>query len=195
MQLGEKLSRLRKSKGISQELLAENASISLRTIQRIETGRVSPRPHTLKILAETLGVAIEDLHTDPVVQPEQPEHVFTTLRSINFSALAGLIIPLSNLIFTIILWRQNRNNAFVNEAAKKIIGFQLLWTLTMLLLVFLIPILQYSMLQSYVIGRFPPTFIMVYVVMLLVNLFFTIRTAAQLQKGKLSIYSFIPALF
>lgn len=195
MQLGEKLSKARKRKGISQELLAENASISLRTIQRIETGRVSPRPHTLKTLAETLGVAIEDLHTDPIAPPEQSEHVIATLRSINFSALTGLVIPLSNLVFTIILWRQNRNNALVKEAGKKIIGFQLLWTLAMLLLVFLIPMLQYSILQSYVIGRFPPTIIMVYVVMLLINLFFTIRTAVQLQKGKLNIYSFIPALF
>lgn len=195
MQLGKKLSRLRKSKGISQELLAETASISLRTIQRIETGNVFPRPHTLKTLAETLGVPVEDLYTDPIGPIEQPQLAIAKLRVINFSALAGLVLPFSNLIFTTLYWNRNRNNTLINEAGKKIIGFQLLWTLTTLLLVFLIPFIQYSLFQSYVIGRLPPTFMLVYIAMLLVNLFFIIRTAAQLQKGKLSIYSFIPTLF
>lgn len=195
MQLSEKLSRLRKSKGISQELLAENSSISLRTIQRIETGNVTPRPHTLKTLAETLGVAIEDLYTPPSLTTEAPNLAVAKLRMINFSALAGFVIPLSNVIIPTLYWNRNRSNTLIEKAGKKIIGFQLLWTLATLLVVFLIPFIQYSFLQSYVIGRFPPTFIVVYVAMLLVNLFFIIRTATQLQKGNLNIYSFIPALF
>jgi XRE family transcriptional regulator, regulator of sulfur utilization len=195
MQLGKRLSRLRKSKGISQELLAENSSVSLRTIQRIETGNVTPRPHTIKTLAETLGVPMEDLYTPPSHTPEAPHVAIAKLRLMNFSALAGFVIPLSNVIIPTLYWNRNRSNALIQEAGKKIISFQLLWTLATVLLVFLIPFIQYSLLQSYVIGRFPPTFIVVYVAMLLVNLFFIIRTATQLQKRNLNLYAFIPALF
>jgi transcriptional regulator with XRE-family HTH domain len=195
MLLGEKLSRLRKSKGISQESLAENSNISLRTIQRIETGTATPRPYTIKKLAETLGVPVEQLSTSQENPIEQSQIAITKLKLINFSSLAGLAIPFSNLYFTILFWRKNREIASVNEAAKKIISFQLLWTLGTLLIVFLTPFIQYSIIQSHVIGRLPPTVFLVYIVLLLLNLVFTIRTAIQLQRGKFEIYSFIPVLF
>ncbi len=195
MLLGEKLSRLRKSKGISQESLAENSNISLRTIQRIETGTAKPRPYTIKTIAETLGVPVEQLSSSQENPIEQSQIAITKIKLINFSSLAGLAIPFSNLYFTIFFWRKNREIATVNEAGKKIISFQLLWTLGALLIVFLTPFFQYSIIQSHVIGRFPPTVFLVYIVLLVLNLVFTIRTAIQLQRGKFEIYSFIPVLF
>jgi transcriptional regulator with XRE-family HTH domain len=195
MLLGEKLSRLRKSKGISQESLAENSNISLRTIQRIETGTTTPRPYTIKTLAETLGVPVEQLSTSQENPTEQGQVAIVKLKLINFSSLAGLVIPFSNLYFTVLFWRKNREIASVNEAGKKIISFQLLWTLGTLLIVFLAPYIQYSIIQSYVIGHLPPTVFLVYISLLMLNLVFTIRTAMQLQKGKFDIYSFIPVLF
>jgi len=60
--LGEKIIGLRKSKGISQELLAENSRISPRTIQRIEKGESTPRPYTIKIIADALQVPVEQLN-------------------------------------------------------------------------------------------------------------------------------------
>lgn len=195
MLLGEKLSRLRKSKGISQESLAENSNISLRTIQRIETGTAKPRPYTIKTIAETLGVPVEQLSSSQENPIEQSQIAITKIKLINFSSLAGLAIPFSNLYFTIFFWRKNREIATVNEAGKKIISFQLLWTLGALLIVFLTPFIQYSIIQSHVIGRFPPTVFLVYIVLLVLNLVFTIRTAIQLQRGKFEIYSFIPVLF
>lgn len=195
MLLGEKLSRLRKSKGISQESLAENSNISLRTIQRIETGTTTPRPYTIKTLAETLGVPVEQLSTSQENPTEQGQIAIVKLKLINFSSLAGLVIPFSNLYFTVLFWRKNREIASVNEAGKKIISFQLLWTLGTLLIVFLAPYIQYSIIQSYVIGHLPPTVFLVYISLLMLNLVFTIRTAMQLQKGKFDIYSFIPVLF
>ena len=41
----------RKSKGFSQELLAERSGVSLRTIQRVEQGETVPRGHTVQALA------------------------------------------------------------------------------------------------------------------------------------------------
>ena len=59
--LGKQIKELRNKQGLSQELLAENSGLSLRTIQRIENGETEPRGDTLKRLAGTLNIAPDDL--------------------------------------------------------------------------------------------------------------------------------------
>ncbi|HCT31404.1 MAG TPA: XRE family transcriptional regulator [Bacteroidales bacterium] len=194
MLLGEKISSLRKSKGISQELLAEDSNISLRTIQRIEKGTTTPRPHTIKTLANALGVPVEQLSSIEANTTALNRIELEKLKLINFSALACLLIPFSNILLTIILWRKHKAYLLVNEIGRKIISFQLLWTLGTLLLVFLTPFIQYSIVKSYVIGHFPPTIFLVYIALLVLNLVFTIRAAKRLQKGRSDIYSFVPIL-
>ena len=46
--LGKRLKELRNRKGLSQEQLAEDSCLSLRTIQRIEKNETVPRGDTLK---------------------------------------------------------------------------------------------------------------------------------------------------
>ncbi|QNH60560.1 helix-turn-helix domain-containing protein [Hymenobacter sediminicola] len=57
---------IRKSKGLSQEVLAEQAGISLRTIQRVEQGDTVPRGHTLLALASALQVPLQELQAEQV---------------------------------------------------------------------------------------------------------------------------------
>ena len=52
---GKKIAELRRQKGFSQDGLAYLCKIDVRTVQRIETGRVEPRPSTLKLISEVLG--------------------------------------------------------------------------------------------------------------------------------------------
>jgi len=52
---GRKIAELRRQKGFSQDGLAYLCRIDVRTIQRIETGRVRPRLSTLKLISEVLG--------------------------------------------------------------------------------------------------------------------------------------------
>ena len=52
---GKKLVEIRKAKGLTQEELAEKCNISVRTIQRIESGLVKPRAFTIKTISSTLG--------------------------------------------------------------------------------------------------------------------------------------------
>jgi phage shock protein C len=52
---GQKIADLRRQKGFSQDGLAYLCKIDVRTVQRIETGRVEPRPSTLKMIFEILG--------------------------------------------------------------------------------------------------------------------------------------------
>lgn len=53
-ELGNKIIKLRKQKGLTQEELAEKCNLNLRTIQRIETNEVSPRSFTVKIIFDAL---------------------------------------------------------------------------------------------------------------------------------------------
>jgi len=58
-QLGRKIAELRKAKGYTQEELVEQCNLSVRTLQRIESGEVSPRSYTQRIIF----IALEyDIH-------------------------------------------------------------------------------------------------------------------------------------
>jgi transcriptional regulator with XRE-family HTH domain/uncharacterized Tic20 family protein len=63
----ERILAIRKSKGFSQELLAEQSGVSLRTIQRVEQGETMPRGHTMQALATALDVPLEALLTMPAL--------------------------------------------------------------------------------------------------------------------------------
>ncbi len=52
----EYISSARKKGRITQKELSEQTGISLRTIQRIESGEVNPRPFTIKRIEEVLGI-------------------------------------------------------------------------------------------------------------------------------------------
>ncbi len=54
-ELGQKLSELRKNRNLTQEELVEACNVSVRTIQRIESGEVTPRTSTIKIILAALG--------------------------------------------------------------------------------------------------------------------------------------------
>lgn len=51
---GNKLIEVRKLKGLTQGDVAEKCNITIRTIQRIESGAVKPRASTIKIISESL---------------------------------------------------------------------------------------------------------------------------------------------
>jgi transcriptional regulator with XRE-family HTH domain len=57
----EELKRVRRSKGLTQQDLAELAGVSQYTITEIETGRREARPSTLRKLAKALDVEVADL--------------------------------------------------------------------------------------------------------------------------------------
>ena len=61
MSIAHQIKRLRTKKGFSQEQLSEESSISIRTIQRIESGESVPRGHTLQKLTQALGILPADL--------------------------------------------------------------------------------------------------------------------------------------
>ncbi|MDX1283458.1 MAG: helix-turn-helix transcriptional regulator [Draconibacterium sp.] len=60
-ELGKKITELRKAKGLTQEELVEKCNISVRTIQRIEAGEVTPRSYTVKTILAALEYDLDKL--------------------------------------------------------------------------------------------------------------------------------------
>jgi len=58
--LGKKIAELRKAKGFTQEELVEKCNLSVRTLQRIESGEVAPRSYTLKLIFTALEYNIHE---------------------------------------------------------------------------------------------------------------------------------------
>ena len=59
--IAKKIAETRKSKGLSQEELAEKSKINLRTLQRIENNESEPRGTTLRLLCDALEMDLERL--------------------------------------------------------------------------------------------------------------------------------------
>ena len=71
--LGTAIAETRQRKGLSQDDLAYLCKVDVRTIQRIESGAVKPRPATLKILCNTLGLDPEGLAHQQNAEPAPGE--------------------------------------------------------------------------------------------------------------------------
>ncbi|MEL7006743.1 MAG: helix-turn-helix domain-containing protein, partial [Bacteroidota bacterium] len=103
MDLRLRLIELRKSKGLTQEELAERCNISVRTIQRIESGAVQPRANTVKIISQNLGVDLLD-------QAQLKRYSFSghiqdlfnlktdKMRRVTFLSIIGVILLLSSFL-------------------------------------------------------------------------------------------------
>lgn len=63
-ELGRKILELRTAKGLTQEELVEKCNISVRTIQRIESGEVTPRIYTIKTILAALDYDLSKISDD-----------------------------------------------------------------------------------------------------------------------------------
>jgi XRE family transcriptional regulator, regulator of sulfur utilization len=191
MSPGEKISQLRKSKGLSQELLAENSGTSLRTIQRIEGGTTIPRLYTLKTIASALGVTLAEIQP-PEREAPAPENI-RQIRLINLSALSIIILPIANILLPLMVWRTRKRNELIDAAAMKILSFQILWSVITLVVLVSARLITLGITGSVAIGHFPMLSIL-YFPLLLINLFFILKAAIQLRTDPNAIYSSFPTI-
>ena len=80
MELKEKLSQLRKEKGLTQLELAEMLNISRQAVSRWEVGTAIPALDNLVILSELYGVPLDDLVQKevsalPVPEDQPPDEI------------------------------------------------------------------------------------------------------------------------
>lgn len=93
--LGNKILELRKSKGLTQEQLAERSKVNLRTIQRIENGENEPRGNTLHLICNALEV-----NNDYFISNDTDQSKIKTIGSLMVN---GLFLILLNLLLILII--------------------------------------------------------------------------------------------
>jgi len=89
--IGEKLMFERKKAGFSQEELAEKAKVNLKTIQRIENNKNTPREGTLNLICQALNLELNQLDI-------QPNTLATRLASTFFMLLSLTILNILMLL-------------------------------------------------------------------------------------------------
>jgi len=110
-EIGKKISELRNSKGLTQEELAIRCGIKVGMLEKIESGSISPRVATLKLIGEELDYEI------PFDKDDDSKFWLLTLHLSNF--LAFPVIPL-------ILWSIKKDeNLEIDRQGKDVINFQI----------------------------------------------------------------------
>jgi len=185
----------RQAKSYSQEMLAENSGISLRTIQRIERGVVRPQPFTVKALAGALGCSF----SLPVEENDitQTTHVsamnYKPLKLMILSSLCIVLPIIANILIPFIIWYRNRQDEVVRRLGGVIISFQILWTIVTFMLVMITPGIAYLLLGTSNPGQFHPV-LMMYVLMLGVNVFALVKMTFKLNDAERSGFPMLPNL-
>ncbi|NNL15159.1 MAG: helix-turn-helix domain-containing protein [Flavobacteriaceae bacterium] len=130
--LAIRVKELRNQKGMSQEFLAEESGLSLRTIQRIENGVSNPTGESLKRLSNALNVNPDELIDWSIKEDKR------YLTFLNLSALTFLLFPLLGILVPFILWTTKKGKIKnINKLGKDLINFEITWTI----ILFFIPIL------------------------------------------------------
>lgn len=96
MDLGNKILKLRKEKGYSQEELAEKLDVTRQTISNWELGSTQPNPEQLKGLSKILNVSIDEM-LDNDIKGVIVEKVSNTEK------LAGIIIKILKVFGILII--------------------------------------------------------------------------------------------
>lgn len=140
--LGKRVKKLRLSNGFSQEYLADESKLNLRTIQRIESGTTIPRGDTLVRLSTALKISPDEL-LEWAMQEDKGE-----LLLINLSGLSIILNPFLGVIIPLALWVSKRDKVLhADETGKKLINFQITWLLALSLFIILIIIYCISFLK------------------------------------------------
>ena len=170
-----KVKILREQKNLTQTELAEKSGLSLRTIQRIESGQ-SLKGFTLKAIAQTLEIEPENLFSK-----EEENFQIDRAKLINLSALSGLIIPFGGIIFPAILTYRTQDS--VNrELGKSVIGVQIILAFVISVLLILSPFIQHWFSIQF------PLFLVPLMAFIILKLWIVIKNGISLnQDNQLSI--------
>jgi XRE family transcriptional regulator, regulator of sulfur utilization len=181
MTVGEKLKHFRRINCLSQDKLAENSGISIRTIQRIEEGKSVGSGYTINTLAKALNIKSTELINSVSQNPVPLSNNITKLKILNLSAISMLLIPLANIVFPAYIYWKNRDNEKVKDIGSKIISFQIFWTLGTLLISIIIPIIL-LLLFATLKGGSIPLFVPIYFISAIFNVYFVIQFAISINK-------------
>jgi transcriptional regulator with XRE-family HTH domain len=109
-EMASRITELRNRKGLTQKELAELCNVNIRTIQRIESGDVIPRKHTLKLLSAIFGYDLNALDASAVEEPKTPNK-----PAIRLAFIAGLIFSVNAIavVFDLITGSLNETSHII----------------------------------------------------------------------------------
>ena len=124
MNLPEKLTSLRKQKGLTQQHLAETLNVSRQAISRWEVGTAVPSTDNLKVLSNLYGVPVDYLLNDNtddisaaqenIAQHDTDYKAGKKQRSIwTYSVLAAIVISAVVTAILIGTWHERRSTDIV----------------------------------------------------------------------------------
>jgi len=114
-ELGNTIANLRKQKGLTQEELALRCGLNVKSVQSLESGSVTTRSATIKLLAEELDFEFNDKIDD------DSKFWLITLHLSNFFCI--VVIPL-----VIWAWKKDEDPE-IDKQGKDVINFQLSMTI------------------------------------------------------------------
>ncbi|MFI1745901.1 DUF4870 domain-containing protein [Thalassobellus sediminis] len=177
--LGNKIKEVRKRKGFSQEELAEEAKVNLRTIQRIENNENEPRGKTLNLICEVLDLNAEDL-LDYGKQTDKNYLIY-----LHLSVLSGLVIPMGNIILPFILWITKKDKIIgLKDVGANLLNFQIVWTFFASAVLIIGAFLKITHLE---IGPFNSFTFPIYfwVILYVINIILPIIFVIRIRNGKI----------
>ncbi|SEH29583.1 Helix-turn-helix [Chryseobacterium culicis] len=183
-----KLKAIREQKNLTQEELSEKSKISVRTIQRIESGTV-PKGHTRRALAQALEIEESGLMADlpqaaaPAETVEMEEGIeerieeetvsinYSYVKIINLSSLLFTLLPPLNILVPLLLMFTMKQK---NNLVRQIISVQMIWTV-MAPVIFMLGIFLK-------LGKQFTPILMILIV--LSNVFIILRNASEIDRNK-----------
>lgn len=175
------LKKIRETKNITQEELAEKSGISVRTIQRIEAGTI-PKGYTLKTLAESLDVSANDLLTsktikeeiviDEVIDTTEKNHsLFNSglIKIINLSSLPFAWLPIANFLLPLLIMFFTKEKSPI---VKQIILLQIFLAIISPIIFMLIALLKLGSVSVMI----------TMIVLVLTNVYIILRNAYEIDK-------------
>ncbi|MFT3687437.1 MAG: helix-turn-helix domain-containing protein [Phycisphaerales bacterium] len=175
-----RLKNIREQQNLTQEELASKTGVSVRTIQRIESG-TEPKGYTLRVLAVTLGIDEKELlnpkvevnnsNEKPMPSEGHASINYSLVKLINLSSLLFVILPPLNIISPLVLMFALKQK---NTIVKQIISLQIMWTIIAPIL-FMLGILM----------KFGRRFTLILMITLVLsNVCIILRNALQIDKSK-----------
>jgi transcriptional regulator with XRE-family HTH domain len=150
-EFGRKISELRKNKGLTQAELAERCNLNIRSIQRIESGKVLARPYTVKILSKALDHEL-------------------TVPEMNHHWLAKMTNKFDGLFNSFLILRKNKKYG-AKDVEKNL---KTAWIAGIILFALSIPdtILYFVKAADYLPPALKIVYIIISVIMILLTIFF-----------------------
>jgi XRE family transcriptional regulator, regulator of sulfur utilization len=193
MSLSSRVSKERIRKGITQEELASLANVTVRTIQRIESGDSIPRMFTVKAIATALEIPYESLAQDvssiqlsgfkpdekTAIDPEADQHF---LQFFCLSCFSFLVIPYIHFLIPSWYLKKSATQSIpVKTFARKVIRQQTIWVIAFHLLLLLTLVYNF-IISEYGSRQYLLSYLMIVLVMYFLNVMLIIVNLVKSKK-------------